>query len=439
MAILRAFHALRPPADKVELVASVPYDVVNTEEARALAEGNPLSLLHVSRPEIDLPPDVDIHDDRVYEKGAQNLQRLIKDVPLKKEAKDHLYVYRLEWRGHAQVGVVGCCAVEDYDNDVIRKHEKTRKDKEDDRTRHIVTLRAQTGPVFLCYRDDAAVDQLVAAAQQTAPLYDFTAPDGVKHTVWQVEDSGGYVRAFAQVPRLYIADGHHRAASASRAQKELARQNLNHTGKESYNRFLAVLFPASQLNILPYNRVVKDLGGMSPQGFLSALKDVFHVTENADPSPKAKSDVSVHLGGKWYGLKLGAEGAKVARKSEGGKTRALVPHNPHRESSKGGTWLDIDDAPIAKLDCWLLQNLVLAPLLGIDDPRTDKRVDFVGGIRGTDELVKLCSSGKAQVAFSMFPTTVEDLMLVSDAGDVMPPKSTWFEPKLRSGLVIHQI
>lgn len=439
MAILRPFHALRPPTDKVHLVASVPYDVVNTEEARALAAGNPLSLLHVSRPEIDLPPELDIHDDRVYDKGAENLQRLIREVPLKKDVSDHLYVYRLEWRGHAQVGVVGCCAVEDYDNDVIRKHERTRKDKEDDRTRHIVTLRAQTGPVFLCYRDDQAIDALVADAVNRAPLYDFTAPDGVKHTMWQVGETMPLVRGFAGVPRLYIADGHHRAASASRAQKDLARQNVNHTGKEQYNSFLAVMFPASQLNILPYNRVVKDLWGMSPTSFLSALRDVFHVTDGADPSPGKKGDVSVYLGGKWYGIKLGPEGAKVARKTKDGRVHALLPHNQHQESSKGGTWLPFDDSPITQLDCWLLQNLVLAPLLGILDPRTDKRIDFVGGIRGSGELSKLVGSGKAQVAFSMYPTTIDDLMSISDAGEVMPPKSTWFEPKLRSGLVIHQI
>lgn len=439
MAILRSFHALRPPTDKVHLVASVPYDVVNTAEARALAADNPLSLLHVSRPEIDLPPDVDIHDDRVYDKGAENLQRIIREAPLKKEGRDHLYVYRLEWHGHAQTGVVGCCAVEDYDNDVIRKHERTRKDKEDDRTRHIVSLRAQTGPVFLCYRDEKAVDALVAEAVKQAPLYDFTAPDGVNHSMWQVEETLPYVRAFAGVPRLYIADGHHRAASASRAQKELSRQNVNHTGQEQYNSFLAVMFPASQLTILPYNRVVKDLWGLSPTSFLGALKDVFHVTEGADPSPKQKGDVSMYLGSKWYGLKLDADGAKVPRKTEQGRVHALLPHNPHQESSKGGTWLPFDDSPITRLDCWLLQNLVLAPLLGITDPRTDKRIDFVGGIRGPGELVKLVGAGKAQVAFSMYPTTIDDLMAISDAGEVMPPKSTWFEPKLRSGLVIHRI
>ena len=438
MAILRAFHALRPPPEKVHLVASVPYDVVNTEEARALAADNPLSLLHVSRPEIDLPPSVDIYDDEVYTKGAENFHKLLRQVPLTKDKDDALYVYRLEMKGHAQVGIVGCCAVEDYDNEVIRKHERTRKDKEDDRTRHIVTLQAQTGPVFLCYRDVPAVDQMVSAVMKDAPLYDFTAPDGVKHTMWRFTDTAGVVRAIGAVPRLYIADGHHRAASASRAQKELARTNLNHSGREQYNSFLSVLFPASQLQILPYNRVIKDLSGLSGSAFLAAMKDVFHVTENAPATPKAKGDVSFFHHGKWYGFNLGPQGAKVPRKTEGGKVRARVPLNPHHDPSQDG-WLTIDDSPITRLDCWLLQSLVLAPLFGIADPRTDKRIDFVGGIRGTAELEKLVSSDKAAVAFSMFPTTVDDLMAIADAGEIMPPKSTWFEPKLRSGLVIHQI
>ncbi len=408
MAIVRPFRAVRPPVDKVELVASVPYDVVNTEEARALAAGNPYSLLHVSRPEIDLPEETDIHSDEVYAKGLENLKQLEADLPLLTEETPHLYIYRQIMDGRAQTGVVGCCAVDQYDNDIIRKHERTRKDKEDDRTRHIITLRMQTGPVFLTYRKQDAINELVTQYCAEAPLYDFVAPDKVRHTVWSVPDSDALADAFSQVPQLYIADGHHRAASASRTRAHFRAENQFHTGTEEYNFFLTVMFPDEQLKILPYNRVVKDLAGRTPEQFLAAVKEVVEVSTSPFPAPTQKWTFSMYLQGRWYGLYLDTD------------------------------TIDKDD-PIKSLDVSLLQDRILAPLLNIEDPRTDKRIDFVGGIRGTDELERLVNEGKAAVAFSMYPTSMDELMRVSDANEVMPPKSTWFEPKLRSGLLMHRI
>lgn len=411
VAVIYPFRALRPPAEKVEQVASVPYDVVNTEEARALAAGNPLSLLHVTRPEIDLPAGTDIYSDAVYEKARENFQRLIESCPLLTEEQPSLYLYRLRMGEHEQTGVAACCSVDEYDQDLIRKHERTRPDKEDDRTRHMLTLRAQTGVVFLTYRGDRRIDALVAAQTQSAPLYDFTAPDGVRHTVWRAPAPEQLVRAFREVTLLYIADGHHRAASASRARASLREQNPNHTGEEEYNRFLCVVFPADQMQILPYNRVVKDLNGRSPAEFLEALRERFALTDDANSRGPGKSGHwHMYLEGRWHGLTL-KEGARA----------------------------DAAADPTRTLDVSLLQDNLLAPILGIRDPRTDKRVDFVGGIRGTQELEKLVDEGRAAVAFALYPTSVEDLLKVSDAGGVMPPKSTWFEPKLRDGLLIHQI
>jgi uncharacterized protein (DUF1015 family) len=408
MAIVRPFRAVRPPVDKVELVASVPYDVVNTEEARALAAGNPYSLLHVSRPEIDLPEDTDIHSDEVYARGLENLKQLEADLPLLTEETPRLYIYRQIMDGRAQTGVVGCCAVDQYDSDIIRKHERTRKDKEDDRTRHIITLRMQTGPVFLTYRKQDTINELVAQYCAEAPLYDFVAPDKVRHTVWSVPDPDALADAFSHVPQLYIADGHHRAASASRTRAHFQAENQFHTGTEEYNFFLTVMFPDEQLKILPYNRVVKDLAGRTPEQFLAAVKEVAEVSTSPFPAPTQKWTFSMYLQGRWYGLYLDTD------------------------------TIDKDD-PIKSLDVSLLQDRILAPLLNIEDPRTDKRIDFVGGIRGTEELERLVNEGKAAVAFSMFPTSMDELMRVSDANEVMPPKSTWFEPKLRSGLLMHRI
>ncbi|HZN08645.1 MAG TPA: DUF1015 family protein [Pyrinomonadaceae bacterium] len=408
MAVIRPFRALRPPAERAQAVASVPYDVVNTEEARALAEGNPLSFLHVSRPEIDLPPGTDIYSDAVYRKAVDNFEKLIATCPLEKEAEPSLYLYRLIMGQHEQIGVVACCSIDEYDNDTIRKHERTRRDKEDDRTRHMLMLRAQTGPVFLTYRRRAEIDEQVNAAITAPPLFDITAGDGIRHTIWRLAQTEGLVNSFASVPLLYIADGHHRAASASRARAELRNQSFAHTGNEDYNYFLTVIFPDSQLQILAYNRIVKDLNGLSKDDFLEAVRRQFTITDNASPAPKERGNWSMHLDGKWYGLQLSPE-------------------------------TTLPTGTVQTLDVSILQDRLLDPVLGIKDIRTDKRVDFVGGLRGTKELERLVNEGKAAVAFSLYPTTVAELLMVSDANEIMPPKSTWFEPKLRDGLLIHSI
>lgn len=402
---IKAFDALRPPAAMVHLVASVPYDTVDTEEARSLADGNPCSLLRISRPEIDFPKGADMYARHVYDRAVENFVKFQDEKILIREKKPYVYVYRQKMGRHVQRGIMTCCNIEDYENNVIRKHEKTRKDKEEDRTKHVRMLKANTGPVFLAYRDVAAIDRIVAAVEKQKPLYDFTAPDGIVHTVWRVESDGDRVVAeFARVPVCYIADGHHRAAAAARAGAEMRKANPSHTGDEEYNWFLAVLFPADQLRILPYNRIVADLNGMTESAFLDAVRKRFKVTEHAAAEPKAARNVSMYLAGKWYDLSW-----QAAKKSD----------------------------PVSALDVSHLQNNLLEPLLGIEDPRTDKRIDFVGGIRGTGELVKRLDAGKGAVAFSMYPVTVDQMMDIADAGSIMPPKSTWFEPKLRSGLLIH--
>ena len=408
MAVIRPFRALRPRPEQAQTVASVPYDVVNTEEARALAEGNSLSFLHVSRPEIDLPPGTNLYSDTVYRKAVENFEQLIARCPLEQEGEPSLYLYRLIMGHHQQIGIAAVCSIDEYDDGTIRKHERTRRDKEDDRTRHMLMLRAQTGPVFLTYRRRPEIDEQVSAAATAAPLFDFTAPDGVRHTIWRISETGELVKGFESVPLLYIADGHHRAASASRARAELKEQSFAHTGKEDYNYFLTVIFPDSQVHILAYNRTVQDLNGMSKEEFLNAIKQQFTVTENANPEPAQRGHWSMYLDGKWFGLQLSPD--------------ATLPV---------GT--------VALLDVSVLQDRLLDPILGIKDVRTDKRVDFIGGLRGTKELERLVDEGKAAVAFSLYPTTVEELLMVSDANEIMPPKSTWFEPKLRDGLLIHTI
>jgi uncharacterized protein (DUF1015 family) len=408
MATLKPFCALRPTREKAAAVSAVPYDVVSTAEARALAAGNPLSFLHVSRPEIDLPDGTDPYADAVYAKAAENFERLKREAPLSPEAAPALYVYRLRMGAHAQTGIAGCSSLDEYDADVVRKHERTRKDKEDDRTRHMVTLKAQTGPVFLAYRDLPEIDALVARAKREEPLFDFSAADGVAHTVWRLPEdaTSRFAEAFRAVPLFYIADGHHRAASASRARAQMKGANPRHSGAEDYNFFLTVAFPAKQLRILPYNRVVKDLAGRSPDRLLAELASRFAVRDAAPAAPARKGGVSVYLAGRWHGLTL-------------------------PQPSGGGA--------IEALDADLLQRHVLDPLLGIKDIRTDKRIDFVGGIRGTAELERIVNGGKAAIAFSLYPVSLDELMAISDAGEIMPPKSTWFEPKLRDGLLIHMI
>lgn len=408
MADIRPFRALRPPAARVEQIASVPYDVVNTEEARSMAADNALSFLHVSRPEIDLPDATDIYGDQVYRKAVDNFDALIKNGPLESEEAPSIYLYRLIMGDHEQIGVVACASIDEYDQDLIRKHERTRRDKEDDRTRHMLILRAQTGPVFLTYRASREIDTMVMETMTAGALFDFTAPDGIQHTVWRVPDPVRFVQAFREVPFLYIADGHHRAASAARARAELKEQSFGHTGDEEYNFFLAVMFPDEQLKILAYNRAVRDLNGLSKADFLDAVRKGFAVEESGKPVPARRGEWSMYLDGSWYGLSL--------------PTGTAAP-----------------EGVVDSLDVSILQDRLLDPILGIKDVRTDKGIDFIGGMRGTAELERLVNEGKAAVAFSLFPTTIEDLLRVSDAGQIMPPKSTWFEPKLRDGLLIHRI
>lgn len=408
MADIRPFRALRPSSDRADQVASVPYDVVNTDEARTLATNNPLSFLHVSRPEIDLPDGIDIYSDKVYRQALENFEKLTRECPLETEQSPSIYLYRQIMGDHEQIGVVACCAIDEYDQDLIRKHERTRRDKEDDRTRHMLILRAQTGPVFLTYRASSDIDTMVMETTMANAIFDFTADDGIQHTVWRVPDPVRFVQAFRGLPFLYIADGHHRAASAARARAELKEKSFGHTGDEEYNFFLAVMFPDSQLQILAYNRAVRDLNGMSTVEFLDAVRKRFDVAENGSPVPAGRGEWSMYLEGRWYRLRLPAG----------------VP------APQGN---------VDSLDVSILQDRLLDPILGIKDVRTDKRIDFIGGMRGKAELERLVNEGKAAVAFSLSPTTIDDLLRVSDAGEIMPPKSTWFEPKLRDGLLIHTI
>jgi uncharacterized protein (DUF1015 family) len=410
MATVYPFRALRPQPSRAALVAAVPYDVVSTDEARALAEGNPLSFLRVSRAELELPPGTDPYSGAVYERAAGNFETL-KKTALVLEEEASLYCYRLRMGAHEQTGVAACYAIDEYDRDIIRKHERTRRDKEDDRTRHMLALGAQTGPVFLTYRAAADVDRIAARVTAGDPLYDFEAVDGVRHTLWRVggADRDALVAAFARIPTLYIADGHHRAASAARARVNIRDSAITRTSlgdDADYTTCLAVAFPHDQVQILPYNRIVRDLAGLAPEAFLQAVRDRFEV-EAGPATPVQQGDISMYCQGVW---------------------RTVRPRVPPDASNV-----------IGSLDVSVLQERLLEPVLKIADVRTDKRVDFVGGARGTEELEKLVTSGKAAVAFSLYPVSVASLMDVSDAGAIMPPKSTWFEPKLRDGLLIHVI
>jgi len=402
---IQAFRGLTPRPELASAVAAVPYDVVDTEEARALAANRPYDLLHVDRAEIDLPPDIDPYSSVVYETALKNLQRLISEGVLVREPSPVLYLYQQQMGAHVQTGLIAACHVDDYGNDVIRKHEKTRKVKEDDRTRLVDALSAHTGPIFLTYKDRADVDARIAAILGAEPpVFDFTAPDGIAHRVWRVKDAAPFVEAFGKVDFAYVADGHHRSASAWRVGTERRAANPAHNGSEDYNWFLGVLFPASQLQILPYNRIVHDLNRHTPEEFLIAVADAgFRVTFTEARAPAAPGSVHIYLGGKWLALSWDAAA--------------------------------ITD-PVASLDVSVLQDRLLAPILGIADPRTSERIEFIGGIRGTAELERRVDNGAAAIAFSMYPTTVGQLMAIADAGEIMPPKSTWFEPKLRSGLVV---
>lgn len=404
MATVKPFAALRPKPELASRICELPYDVMSSEEARQMAAGNPLSFLHVSKPEIDLPPGTDLYAPEVYAKGQENFQQLIADGALYQDPQPSFYLYRQIMGQHSQVGLVAAASCDEYLRGVIKKHELTRVDKEDDRVRHIETLNAQTGPVFLTYRAVPALDELIAQKITGTPAVDFTGKDGVRHTSWAVTDAASLktIEAeFAKIPHLYIADGHHRSAAAGRVFQ--ARKGAGHSGT-----FLTVIFPHNQMQILPYNRVLKDLNGLSPSQLLAKLEAVFTITSGGNPKPAAKHDLSLFLGGQWLGLKFRPQ-------------------------------LTATNDPIEGLDVTLLQRHVLAPLFGIDDPRTSKRINFVGGIRGTAELEKLVNSGEYACAFSLFPTSIEDLMAIADAGGIMPPKSTWFEPKLRDAMFCHLI
>lgn len=401
---IRSYRALRPVPALADRIASLPYDVVTTAEARALSDGNPLSMLRVVRADLEFPDGTDPYSDQVYARAKANLTRLIDDGDLEREEQPCVYVYRQQMGAHVQTGVAALCHVDDYDNGLIKRHEKTRQEKENDRTRLTNDLGANPGPVFLTYRDESNVDAEIAKVTSGEPFIDFTAPDGIRHILWRVSKPEAIVEAFGAVPTVYVADGHHRAASAARVARERRDANPAHTGEEDYNWFLTVLFPASQLKVLPYNRLAADLNGMSAADFLTKLSEVGELSEAKDATAERPGDVRVHVAGKWYRLLLTAPA---------------------------------DTDPASRLDVSLLQDKVLSPLLGIDDPRTSDRVEFVGGIRGTQFLADAVDTGRSGAAFSMHPVTIDQLMDIADAGQIMPPKSTWFEPKLRSGLFMH--
>ena len=412
MAVVRPFRALRPEPRAAAAVAAVPYDVVSTEEARALAADAPLSFLHVTRPEIDLAPGVGPHDPAVYETAVANLARVRRAAPLVVETAPLLYVYRLRDGDHVQTGLAGCYSLDEYESGAIKKHERTRPDKEDDRTRHMVAIEAQTGVVFLTYRRTPVIDAAIEGVCRNESLFDFEAPDGVHHTVWRATlgQTTGLVGGFTAVPALYIADGHHRAASAARARQALDRRTSGNAAQVERDVFLAVAFPDSQTRILPYNRALSNLAGATPEQFLRAVSGRLPVEPTSDTTPD-KGAAAMYVGGCWYRVGL----APVADEPGAGRD------------------------PVASLDVSVLQERLLEPVLEVADIRTDPRVRFVGGVRGTAELERLVDSGQAAVAFSLAAVTVPELLAIADAGAIMPPKSTWFEPKLRDGLLTHLI
>jgi uncharacterized protein (DUF1015 family) len=410
MATLRPFKGFRPLPEYASHVASRPYDVLSSEEARVEAAGNPLSFLHVGKPEIDLQPGTDLYDEKVYRKGKENLQRLIDQGILKEDDQPCFYLYARTMGDHTQYGIVGCASVQEYLNDTIKKHELTRKDKEDDRTKHVKVTNAHSGPIFLTYPSRREIDAIVDGIRKTPPVNNFGADDGLRHQLWVIKDRSTIdriVREFGKVKNLYVADGHHRSAAAARVGSELARSNPHHKGNEEYNYFLAVIFPHNQLRIMDYNRVVKDLNGRSVEVFLTEVGRIFDAKESPSQfRPSKKGEYGMYLNGRWY--------------------RLTAPASMMSSSD-----------PVERLDVSILQKYLLAPVLQVDDPRTNKRIDFVGGIRGLNELERRVDSGEVAVAFALFPTSIDELFAIADAGKTMPPKSTWFEPKLRDGMVVH--
>ena len=404
---IKAFKALIPSYNKFKDIASLPYDVVNHEQAVKEAEGKPLSFMRVVRSEIELPESTDPYSPEVYKHAKENFDKLVKNGDLVREKKPAMYLYRQVMGDHAQTGLVATFSAQDYDDNVIKKHEKTRAAKENDRYTLTKTLRVNTGPVFLTVKDGSLLDKIVEDKKDENALFDFFADDGIRHTGWRIDDEETLKKigeTFANIPCAYVADGHHRSASNARCARDLKTENPNHTGDEDYNWFLAVVFPAGQLKILPYNRVVKDLAGNTESEFLAKVQKVCQVEQNGKKSPTKPLEICMYLNKLWYTLTFKKDASLDAVKS---------------------------------LDVSVLQDNVLSPILNIGDPRTDERIDFVGGIKGTKELENIVDSGKAKVAFSMYPVTTDQLMDIADAGQIMPPKSTWFEPKLRSGLFIH--
>jgi len=415
MSIVRAFKAVRPAPGLAAQVAALPYDVMNSEEARQIVVGNPHSFLHVDKAEIDLDPAIDLYDTRVYEKARDNLNEMVERGVFIQDEKPCLYIYKQVMNGRAQVGIVGCTAVDDYRNNIIKKHELTRADKEQDRINHVDYCDANTGPIFLTYRAQRSIDGLVSGVMESkAPVYDFVSEDGIGHTVWVIEDEAvieKICRLFAGIDYLYIADGHHRSASAVRVGMKRREEKPDYDGSEEFNYFLSVIFPDDQLYIMDYNRIVRDLNGNTKEQFLAKVQGKFTVTPYTGEGalkPQKKHTYGMYLDGRWMLLE-----------------------------AKEGSFDTAD--PVARLDVSILQNNLLHPILGISEPRTDKRIDFVGGIRGLKALSDRVDDGSMAVAFSMYPTTLEELMDIADAGAIMPPKSTWFEPKLRSGLFVHKL
>ncbi|MCL2063245.1 MAG: DUF1015 family protein [Candidatus Cloacimonetes bacterium] len=414
MSLIHPFRAVRPACGKAHLIAALPYDVMNSDEAREMVKDNPLSFLHVDKSEIDLPVGTELYDEMVYQKAKENLYGLINNGHLIQDDKPCLYLYQQVMDGRAQTGLVCCASVEEYEKDLIKKHEKTLARKEADRIKHVDTTNAQTGPIFLTFRTKKEIEERMNAYVKNAPpIYDFVAEDNVRHIAWIIDceqDIEFFISKFKEVPTLYIADGHHRCASACRVGQQRKEANPNHTGKEEYNFFLCVIFPDTQLEIMDYNRVLKDFNGLNREQFIAKVEEKFIIEEYSNTEPY---------------------------KPEKPTTFGMYPpcHIWFKLTAKKGTFQE--DDPVASLDVSILQNNLLSPILNIGDPRTDKRIDFVGGIRGLKELEKRVKSGEEVLAFSMFPTSMEQLMNIADAGEIMPPKSTWFEPKLRSGLFIH--
>jgi len=405
MTLIRPFRALRPVPRKAADVACVPYDVVDTAEARALAEGNPASFLHVIRSEIDLPEGTGLYEEVVYEQAAENFRRFKDEAILIEETTRCLYLYQLVMGGHCQIGIAACCSLDEYEKGIIRRHEKTRKEKEEDRARHMLKISAHPGPVLMTYRGLEAIDSLVRHEAEKRALYDFVSADGIRHTIWRIEEVGAFVEVFKNVPFLYISDGHHRTASASRARQELLKKHPNSTGEEEFNFFLSVLFPADQLKILSYNRFIRDLNGMSETEFLKAVRERFDLQNNGRAEPSCKGHFGMYLNKRWYEFRV---------------------RNGMVDSSD----------PVSALDVSILQKHLLDPVLDIKDQQKDHRIDFVGGVHSKEKLERRVDRDGG-VAFTFFPVSIEELLAVADAGQFMPTKSTWFEPKLRSGLLIH--